>query len=62
MVECPLCLGQRDFWDTLDRKPPLGIWEEPPEFYWDECPQCGGTGAVWEEDWESWEESEGRRA
>ena len=58
-IQCPLCRGKGGFWDTLDRKPPLGIWEEPPEFFWDECPECEGTGTTWEEVWEEpdpWEE------
>lgn len=60
-IRCPLCRGEGGFWDTLDRKPPLGIWEEPPEFFWDECPECEGRGTITirEEVWEEpdpWEE------
>lgn len=60
-IRCPLCRGEGGFWDTLDRKPLLGIWEEPPEFFWDECPECEGRGTITirEEVWEEpdlWEE------
>lgn len=50
LIKCPLCQGQGGFWDTLDGKPPPGIWE-PPEFYWDACPECEGLGTIWEEEW-----------
>lgn len=50
-VECPICLGHgsvlafRDF-DGVHRLPLLGYWD-PAELY-EECPQCEGTGHVFE--------------
>lgn len=43
-MRCSVCGGEGGFWDTLDGRPPIGVWEEPPDFYWIECPHCLGTG------------------
>lgn len=39
-----MCGGEGGFWDTWDGRPPFGLWDEPPDFYWVECPHCLGTG------------------
>lgn len=44
MRPCTLCSAEGKFWDTLDGRPPMRLWEEPPEFYWTECPRYLGTG------------------